>query len=595
MPNMSAVPMRQMPHYPVTLMGHQPKPGPPLRGDADGAQPKMDIAEVTAAIETLYADQLKPYGRILRKRLNERAAAAGHRSTDVDIKLLRASCNACSWICIQEEDGGDWSALLQGCPATFVDVYSPHDLYPAELWRAAAAYFEGLDDASMVLPGGRYSCAQVLAARGLQFLVGRSLGEVCHIVQLAISQKKLLGYLNGAVVPYKRSQSMVKERCAERQRPCTSAAQGKGALATWEMVRACLQEILCALAPGVNSIPLSNVKRLFRSRFHTELSETALGHAKLSELLQDPRLRDVCSVRLQGATGNSKPAGGSLRERAKWVKPLCLEEEIVAPEPSHGVGDSLQHSAGGTGITPSPDFPQGGQVLPRLLGRSGGPPGAGGKRGLAAAKAVGQAPVTCNGTMAVEPGMYMPAPAMMPSQGCQRSPQMKEDTLYPVAPTSEEVPCPVLTPSTLGIMGFSVQNTFIHAAMPPPTPPAGASGRAHSLPRDMGSHREAWAVQTPTPNSRARSGSGECGGLLRADDHAAIPAEQFMQQPVQGVGEPGMVYLSDFSPADHRGLGGGSSFSISSTTEGTGSDTSDSGGLAATWGGLVCLFSCAFE
>ncbi|CAE7223439.1 rsmB [Symbiodinium natans] len=52
--------------------------------------------------------------------------------------------------------------------------------------------------------------------------------------------------------------------------------------------------------PGTATIPLSNVKRLFRSRFHIELSETALGHSKLSELLQDPRLQDICSVRLQG-------------------------------------------------------------------------------------------------------------------------------------------------------------------------------------------------------------------------------------------------------------------------------------------------------
>jgi len=61
-----------------------------------------------------------------------------------------------------------------------------------------------------------------------------------------------------------------------------------------------LREILDTAAQGHGSIPLSNVKRLFRSRFHLELSETALGHAKLSELLQDDRLSEVCAVRLQG-------------------------------------------------------------------------------------------------------------------------------------------------------------------------------------------------------------------------------------------------------------------------------------------------------
>ena len=59
------------------------------------------------------------------------------------------------------------------------------------MWQAAEDYFESLDDAHMVLPGGRYSCAQALVSRGLDFLHKRSLGQVCHIVQLAISQKKL--------------------------------------------------------------------------------------------------------------------------------------------------------------------------------------------------------------------------------------------------------------------------------------------------------------------------------------------------------------------------------------------------------------------
>ena len=70
-----------------------------------------------------------------------------------------------------------------------------------------------------------------------------------------------------------------------------------------------LKEILFSLSPGSTSIPLSNVKRLFRSRYHTELSETALGHSKLSELLQDPRLKDICHVRLQGHGYVVGPAG----------------------------------------------------------------------------------------------------------------------------------------------------------------------------------------------------------------------------------------------------------------------------------------------
>lgn len=53
-----------------------------------------------------------------------------------------------------------------------------------------------------------------------------------------------------------------------------------------------------ALNNQTNQVPLSNIKRIFRSQFETELSETSLGHSKLSELLQDERLHDICTVRL---------------------------------------------------------------------------------------------------------------------------------------------------------------------------------------------------------------------------------------------------------------------------------------------------------
>eukprot|EP00933_Yihiella_yeosuensis_P059128 TRINITY_DN6004_c3_g1_i1.p1 TRINITY_DN6004_c3_g1~~TRINITY_DN6004_c3_g1_i1.p1 ORF type:complete len:761 (+),score=163.65 TRINITY_DN6004_c3_g1_i1:223-2283(+) len=305
----------------------------------------LDMPEVVAAVETLYDDELKPYGRILRKRLAERAAAAGQGSVDVDIKLLRSVCEACPWIYIQAEEGGDWSALLRSRQMAFIDVYSPQDLYPPELWVAASAYFQGLDDAKMVLPGGRYSCAQALISRGLQFLLGRTLGQVCHIVQLAISQKKILGYLNGAVVPYGRSQSMVKERCAERQKPCTSTVRSTGSgssdLAGWAVVKNGLKEILSNLSPGTVSIPLSNVKRLFRSRFHMELSETALGHSKLSELLQDPRLQDVCFVRLQGHGYVVFPAAA---QPPKQLAVPPVQPHLQAPPPQVSVPPQMSPS-----------------------------------------------------------------------------------------------------------------------------------------------------------------------------------------------------------------------------------------------------------
>merc|ERR1719189_816465 len=200
-----------------------------------------------------------------------------------------------------------------------------------ELWHDLATYFNSLDGADMVLPGGRYSCAQVLVQRRLPCLAICSLGQVCHIVQLAISQKKLLGYLNGMVVPYSRSLSMVKEQSARCQRPCANTARRSksAAFATWDMMRPCMEQLLSSVG---QPMPLSNVKRLFRAQFHVELSETALGYAKLSECLQDPRVRDLCDVKLQGQGYTLIPAKKPRKHNLiSLVEGLCMEPEETAP------------------------------------------------------------------------------------------------------------------------------------------------------------------------------------------------------------------------------------------------------------------------
>jgi len=277
---------------------------------------RPDIDEVIAAVATLYMDGLKPFGRILRKRIIERHLAANadlraslddNTCVEVDMFHLLKQCKDCDQLTITSEEGGDWSAVLNGCTPNFVDVYSSVDTYDEEMWRQASQFLTEMSDEEAKLPGGRYSCAQSLLAMGAPFLNGRGLGEACHIVQLAISQRKLLGYLHGAVVPYRLSQSMIKADCASQQKWCGLASQNFATypLATWDSARIGLKTLLDESAaskrdgtPGV--VPLSNIKRVFRARFQTELSETALGHCKLSQLLHDPHFADLCTVDLDG-------------------------------------------------------------------------------------------------------------------------------------------------------------------------------------------------------------------------------------------------------------------------------------------------------
>lgn len=264
--------------------------------------------DVLSAVGSLYGDLLKPFGRILRKRLVEYLQAkhpTASQIPDINSNALRRFCESCEQLRVEDEDGGDWSVVLLDRHACFVDVYSREDLYPEELWSAAGAYFGSAEAEGLQLPGGRYSCAQALKARQLPFLEHYALGQICHIVQLAISQKRLLGYHNGAVVPYRKSQSMFKETCAYFQQPVADDDQHKSSglqLATWEMARWGVRELLArsTTARKSGAIPLSNIKRLFRSQFKLELSETLLGHAKLSELLHDARFADICTVFLDG-------------------------------------------------------------------------------------------------------------------------------------------------------------------------------------------------------------------------------------------------------------------------------------------------------
>mmetsp|Transcript_24962 Transcript_24962/g.63463 ORF Transcript_24962/g.63463 Transcript_24962/m.63463 type:complete len:547 (-) Transcript_24962:203-1843(-) len=531
------------------------QPPPPQRAPQSRPQARANAtqSEVAAAVESLYEDQLKPYGRILRKRISEQSQAAGEE-VDVSIKELRAMCESCTWLEVHDVEGADWAALIPGRASSFVDVYSPDDIYPEELWDLAAEYFGSMDNSTMVLPGGRYSCAQVLVQRDLPFLRGRSLGQVCHIVQLAISQKKLLGYLNGTVVPYSRSQSMVKEKNAECQRPCSSAVRGKSAVATWDMMHGCLQTLLSKVSGADQTLPLSNIKRLFRAQFQIELSETALGYAKLSELLQDQRLQDLCEVKLQGhgyvivpikkstsrnlislsdslCMEGASPQNGAdqldsctSQQIGSMSSSLCtdsidiaehLAKPYVAPPRVAMLSPRTLHArAVESGAppympsvmtparTPFGPTPSPGSVsvcprsLPRLLGSiRTGPQALFGDVLKGNVRMLASSPMKAMMVSSPIKEYCGPVTPLRAQTATTLSSCASRDQATPLAQGTDAVyhaelktqpwrPGP-FTPSTLGKFGFSVHNTFIHAAMATPSPiRACAQFRARSVPRD---------------------------------------------------------------------------------------------------------------
>jgi len=259
--------------------------------------PRICLIDLLAAVGSLYHDKLRPYGRLVRKRLRELASARGAVLIESDLGRLRRACEECSFLSVEAGAGSEWSVLLVDREAAFVDTYSNEEVYPTALWTGITDYLRQLDETGDSLPGGRYSCARVLLESGLPCLQGRSLGEVCHIVQLAMSEKKLLGYLDGTIAPYGRSNSMVKDTAAKR---CMGSSPSQQLpLASRAEARSCMVDVLrSAVRKGRKQVPISTLKRLFRSRFHIELSETALGCTKLSDLLQNDVFSDICCVKL---------------------------------------------------------------------------------------------------------------------------------------------------------------------------------------------------------------------------------------------------------------------------------------------------------
>jgi len=264
-------------------------------------------ADILRAVHSLYDDQLRPYSRILKKRLAEQHSIKTEAIKDLDSDGLRLRCESSAFLRVDTEDGGEWSVLLAHREPNFIDIYDDIDVYPEHVWAAANTYFGKLSESGNYrFPGSRYASARALAARQLPFLANLSLGQVCHFMQIAVSKRQLLGYAEGAMVPYNCSTSLAKSVCAQQKRPHAGSAAELGsevaplAVADWEVARRKMKEILDSAAlRGSSFVPLSNVKRLFRSLHRLELSETALGHCKLTDLLQDSRFHDVCAVRLR--------------------------------------------------------------------------------------------------------------------------------------------------------------------------------------------------------------------------------------------------------------------------------------------------------
>jgi len=190
-----------------------------------------------------------------------------------------------------------------GVKPNFVDSKSSVDTYPQAVWEDVGRFIKQLDEDEDDLPGSSYDAARIFQNR-VPSLWDMTLGRVSHIVQLAV-QRRLLGRQHGRLVPFTRSTVWDKEQYARMASSTSQDMNERNAqpIATWADVRRGLAALFTNQPQtyGLKGIALASLKHLFLAYFGVVLSETALGHAKLSTLLSDPRLAGLFVVVNDGA------------------------------------------------------------------------------------------------------------------------------------------------------------------------------------------------------------------------------------------------------------------------------------------------------
>eukprot|EP00929_Paragymnodinium_shiwhaense_P031136 TRINITY_DN17517_c0_g3_i1.p1 TRINITY_DN17517_c0_g3~~TRINITY_DN17517_c0_g3_i1.p1 ORF type:complete len:895 (+),score=136.46 TRINITY_DN17517_c0_g3_i1:146-2830(+) len=182
-----------------------------------------------------------------------------------------------------------------------------------------------------------FIAAWLRAQASSELRLALSFGHVFTAVCLALSDapencRPLLGKRDGRIVPYAQSMDCERRDNAAAMRP-TAVLPGEQYVASWVDLRICLQK-LQGIYHG-DGVPVSHLKERFREQFGAELSETAFGHERLRDLLEDAQLKGftyeakdegVCQLRFCGPVLEL-----DIKPRFEIYRPgkrLCLDEVL---------------------------------------------------------------------------------------------------------------------------------------------------------------------------------------------------------------------------------------------------------------------------
>jgi len=216
-----------------------------------------------SAIESLYTDRIKPMSNYVKGRLKEKSCPEDVIKNFVDLYAEHPDLFTVS---------SDEAFLLVNEPTWFkgwVDIDSSQDPYPEEMWEGFAQFLDG----EHTFAGGRYGMARELIQRDLPFLAGLSLGEVCHIVQLAIQHRRLIVY----------HRKMLKPIRVVLAQPAATPEVGNEGKDISDMDDLCVV-LFRMLANHPQGLRLCRLKQMIKHDFSRQLSEMSFRCTKLIEL-----------------------------------------------------------------------------------------------------------------------------------------------------------------------------------------------------------------------------------------------------------------------------------------------------------------------
>lgn len=241
---------------------------------------------LTSALDSLYKDRIKPVASYVRGRLKERSAS--QTVVKVFVELYTGHPDM---FVVQQSTGTDEATILFATePDWFkgwVDIDSSEDPYSEEMWSELKELLDSGDSYA----GGRYGMARDLSQKNLAFLAHNSLGEICHIVQLAIQKRKLIVYHRKMLKPVQAN--LCQTSAGTEIVPVGDLDEIK------DLDQLC-KVLFRMLVRHPQGIRLDRMKQTLKHDFSCQLNEMRLQCTKLIELFRQEPLQSSFALENDG-------------------------------------------------------------------------------------------------------------------------------------------------------------------------------------------------------------------------------------------------------------------------------------------------------